>query len=97
MKVKFKCDCEVEIVERLNRQGEPVWGLPEIFLKGTEIEFDLIGHPERFRFDKKTALGKFVPDKTVWDVQFGDGTMGMGLSRSWFTIIKTKFPIIKNK
>jgi hypothetical protein len=86
MKIKFKCNCQVEIVERIDKNGEPVWGLPETFRKGETTEFDLIDHPERFRYNEKTKNGTLVADKNLWNVQFGNGSMGMALSRSWFTI-----------
>ena len=85
MKVKFNCDCEIEIVERLSRKGEPVYST-HTFQAGAETDFDLIDHPSTFVWNPTTG-GHLIPDKKLWNVQFGDGTMGMALSREWFDII----------
>lgn len=79
MKAIFNRDCEVEVVIGLGSDSQPIFE-PEIFRKGDEIDFDLNGHPDKFNGEK------FVPDTNLWNIQFGDGTMGMGLSREWFDI-----------
>jgi len=77
MKAKLIQDCEFEIVTDIEND-EPVWGLPEFFKAGTVLEFDIVDHPEKFVGDK------LVEDKTLWNIQFGDGTMAMGVSCEWF-------------
>ena len=78
MKIKFNRDCELEIVERIGDDGEPVWTGPELFRAGTEIEVDLIDHPEGI------VNGTLEPDTDLWNIQFGNGSMAMAVNRHWF-------------
>ena len=80
MKIRFICDCELEIVTGLTPNGDPI-ETQEVFREGDETEFDLIDHPEHM------VKGTFVPNESMWNVQFGDGSMGMGIGREWFEII----------
>lgn len=78
-KLKFNRDVELITCDSID-DGEPVYG-SEIFDAGEEVEVDLIGYPERFDGTK------LVEDTSEWNIQFGDGTVALGVSREWFDII----------
>lgn len=81
MKIKLLQDTELTIVTHLNEEDEPV-EVNELFKAGTVLECDLIDHPERM------VEGNFVLDTSLWNVQFGDGSMTFGVSREWFEIVE---------
>lgn len=81
MKLKFITDCEACIVTNLDENEDPIEEI-ELFSKGCVIECDLIDYAERM------IGGKLTPDKSLWNVQFGDGSMVFGLSREWFEIVE---------
>ena len=75
MKVKFTTACEIDIHET-----EEIF-TTEVFNPGDTADFDIIDHP--LRFDGKN----FVPDPNLVNVQFGDGTVALGLDKAWFEVI----------
>ena len=80
MKATFNCDVELTIVTNLNQDDEPEEE-QEFFKKGTPITFDLIDYAER------VVDGNLVPDKDLWNIQFGDGSMAFCVSKEWLTDI----------
>ena len=79
MKLKFNRDVQLEIVERVENDT-PVES-QEVFRAGDTIDVDLIDHPFRMVGER------LLPDPTIWNVQFGDGSMAFGVSREWFDIL----------
>jgi hypothetical protein len=80
MKAKFNRDCELEIIESV--EMDEVINTQEVFKTGTEIEFDLIDHPLKYN----TSENDFVEDKSLWNIQFGNGSMAMAVSEEWLEI-----------
>jgi len=81
MKAIFNRGCDIEICVGFDEDGECIFQ-QEWFAKGTPIEFEIIGHPT-----KMTPNGR-VDDETMWDIQFHDGTMIMGLNSAWLTVFQ---------
>jgi hypothetical protein len=79
MKVKFNTDCEIEVISSYDEALDDVEGSTEIIRAGSKLDFDVIGHPERFQAGKG-----FVEDKTLVNVQFPDGSVAFGISTEWF-------------
>lgn len=78
MKVRFTDSCEIEVFESFDEALDDGETSTEIFREGDEAEFDILDSP--LRFDGNDL----VPDDSIVNVQFGDGSVAFGLSRSWF-------------
>ncbi len=76
---KVLVDCEIEVFENEN----DIEGKTEVFKAGETAEFDIIGHPMRLDFD---GSGKWVEDKSLINVQFGDGSVATCLEKDWFEL-----------
>lgn len=80
MKAKILIDCGVQVATHLDGDGEPIFE-SEFLKKGTEIEFDLLGHPLI-----KVLPNEFKENTSIWNVQFPNGGLA-SLLRQWFQII----------
>ena len=74
MIVRFNQDVEIELLIKQDDEN----GIIEVFHKNDIAEFKVIGHPERFDGQK------LVPDPSLVNVKFSDGSFAFGLSQEWF-------------
>ena len=86
MRVRFLERCEIEVWEDYDEVLDDGETRTEIFQIGEETEFDLIDYGQRMMPDENGEYD-LRPDPDVLNVQFGDGSVALGLSRSWFTVI----------
>jgi hypothetical protein len=78
MKVRFVTKCEIEIFDSFDEALDDGETSDEIFDVGDITYFNLLDPP--LRFDGKG----FIPDKDNVNVQFDDGSVAFGISRTWF-------------
>lgn len=78
MKVRFITKCEIEVLESFDEALDDGETTTEVFNVGDTAEFDLLDPPERM------VGNKMVSDTENVNVQFGDGSVAFGLSKSWF-------------
>lgn len=78
MKVQFVTACEIEVFETFDEALDDGETCTQVFNEGDKAEFDVLDSP--LRFDGNNL----VPDDSTVNVQFGDGSVAFGLSRSWF-------------
>jgi len=69
MKIKFKEDCELEVVETYDEVLDEVDSSMETFKAGEIVEIDIFGRDE---------------EANTVDIQFGDGDVALSLSCDWF-------------
>jgi hypothetical protein len=82
MKVKWKVPVELEVIESFDKAMDDVDSYTERFNAGEVTEFDIFGYAERF------VKGKLKEDKTLPNIQFGDGSVTFGVSTEWFEVIE---------
>ena len=84
MKVRFLCDCEIEVCESYDEENDTGEYSNGVFLTGDETEFDIIDNP--LKLDNKEMV--FVDDPELVNVQFPSGGIACCVSRGWFEVIE---------
>jgi hypothetical protein len=80
MNIKFKTDCELTLVTHLDESQEPQ-ETTELFKSGEILNCEFVDYPERF------ISGELQEDRSLWNIQLGDGSMIFGVSVEWFDVI----------
>jgi len=80
MKYLVKEPCELEIIESIDQHDEIDSSTTETFQVGEVVEFDIFEHCNKWSNEEV----KFVEDKNIANIQFGDGSISIGVSLEWF-------------
>ena len=71
MKLKFKRETEVEVVDELQKGVDVIYTTSKIFKKGAKVE------------------GKIIADNSGFiDIEFKDGTIGLGIHEDSYEKVK---------
>jgi len=79
MKYLVKEPCELEIIESIDHD-EIDSSTTETFTPGEVVEFDIFEYCNKWSNEEM----KFVEDKNIANIQFGDGSISIGVSLDWF-------------
>ncbi len=81
MRVKWKEDTEVEILDGFDENDNALETVPKIFKKGTISEFEIFDRPSRMKNNELVECDDLV------NVHFKDGKFGMVISEEWYDVI----------